>query len=113
MVGPWGEGSKDMHSLVKTIAETKVATKARALGRDLSDKELGIVVTQLRKYLSNSFIQAFASSIGCASWGKELWQQLEGGTWPAGWRRVGDVIGKQPTWLTLEEGASLVRDRFL
>jgi hypothetical protein len=34
----------DMHSLVKVIAETKVANKARALGRDLSDKELGIVV---------------------------------------------------------------------
>ena len=58
VVGPWGEGSKDMHSLVKTIAETKVATKARALGRDLSDKELGIVVTQVRKYLSTSFVRA-------------------------------------------------------
>ena len=58
MVGPCGEGSKDMHSLVKTIAETEVATKARALGRDLSDKELGIVVTQVRKYLCTSFIRA-------------------------------------------------------
>jgi hypothetical protein len=45
--------------------------------------------------------------------GKELWQQLKGGTWPAGWRRVGDVIGKQHTWLTLEEEASLVRDRLI
>ena len=58
VVGPWGEGSKDLHSLVKTIAETKVANKARSLGRDLSDKELGIVVTQVRKYLSTSFIRA-------------------------------------------------------
>jgi hypothetical protein len=58
VVGPWGEGSKDMHSLVKVIAETKVANKARALGRDLSDKELGIVVSQVRKYLSISFIRA-------------------------------------------------------
>ena len=79
MVGPWGEGSKDMHSLVKTIAETKVANKARALGRDLSDKELGIVVSQVSKYLSISFIRACASSTGCASWGRELWQlQAEG-----------------------------------
>ena len=58
VVGPWGEGSKDMHSLVKVIAETKVANTARALGRDLSDKELGIVVSQVRKYLSISFIRA-------------------------------------------------------
>ena len=58
VVGPWGEGSKDMHSLVKVIAETKVANKARALGRDMSDKELGIVVSQVRKYLSISFIRA-------------------------------------------------------
>ena len=58
MKGPWGEGSKDLHSLVKVIAETKVANKARALGRDMSDKELGIVVSQVRKYLSTSFVRA-------------------------------------------------------
>ena len=56
--GARGEGSKDLHSLVKVIAETKVANKARALGRDMSDKELGIVVSQVRKYLSTSFVRA-------------------------------------------------------
>jgi hypothetical protein len=58
VVGPWGEGSKDLHILVKTMADSKVAAKARALGRDISDKELGIVVTQIRKYLSTSFVRA-------------------------------------------------------
>ena len=58
VVGPWGEGSKDLHSLVKTISDTKVAAKARALGREASDKELGLVVTQVRKYLSVAFIRA-------------------------------------------------------
>ena len=58
VVGPWGEGSKDLHSLVKVLSETKLATKARALGREMSDKELGIIVTQVRKYLSTSFIRA-------------------------------------------------------
>ena len=29
-----------------------------SLGRDISDKELGIIVTQIRKYLSTSFIRA-------------------------------------------------------
>jgi hypothetical protein len=58
VVGNWGEGSKDLHSLVKTIADTKVAARARALGREVSDKELGIVVTQVRKYLSVAFVRA-------------------------------------------------------
>ena len=58
VVGPWGEGSKDLHTLVKVLAETKLAAKARALGREMSDKELGIIVTQVRKYLSTSFIRA-------------------------------------------------------
>ena len=57
-MGPWGEGSKDLHTLVKVLAETKLAAKARALGREMSDKELGIIVTQVRKYLSTSFIWA-------------------------------------------------------
>jgi hypothetical protein len=56
--GLGGEGSKDLHILVKTMADCKVAAKARALGRDISDKELGIVVTQIRKYLSTSFVRA-------------------------------------------------------
>ena len=43
VVGPWGEGSKDLHSLVKFLAETKLAAMARALGRQMSDKELGIL----------------------------------------------------------------------
>ena len=46
-MGPWGEGGKDLHTLVKTMADSKVAAMARALGRDISDKELGFVVTQI------------------------------------------------------------------
>ena len=58
VLGPWGEGSKDLHSLVKVLAETKLAAMARALGRQMSDKELGIIVNQVRKYLSTSFVRA-------------------------------------------------------
>ena len=35
----------------------KVAAKARALGREISYKELGIVVAQVLKYLSVTFIR--------------------------------------------------------
>ena len=45
-----------MHSLVKTLAETQVAHQARSRGRKASDNELGVVVAQVRKYLSASFI---------------------------------------------------------
>ena len=40
VVGPWGEGSKDLHSLVKTLAESRVACQARSKGREASDNEL-------------------------------------------------------------------------
>ena len=56
-LGP-GEGSKDLHNLVKTLAESKVARQARSKGREASDNELGVVVAQVRKYLSTSFIRA-------------------------------------------------------
>ena len=49
VVGPWGECSKDMHSLVKTLAETQFAQQARSRGREASDNELGVVVAQVRK----------------------------------------------------------------
>ena len=47
-----------MHSLVKTLAETQVAHQARSRGREASDNEFGVVVAQVRKYLSTSFIRA-------------------------------------------------------
>ena len=58
MVGPWGEVSKDMHSLVKVLAESKLAAKARARGRDISDRELGLITIHIRKYLATAFVRA-------------------------------------------------------
>ena len=89
VVGPWGEGSKDLHSLVKVLAETKLAAKARALGRQMSDKELGVIVNQVRKYLSTSFIRAqslclinrlsYLGEGAQAAAGRTLAEQLEEG----------------------------------
>ena len=58
VVGPWGECSKDMHMLVKVLGETKIAAKARASGRQPSDNELGVIIAQIRKYLSSTFVKA-------------------------------------------------------
>ena len=58
VVGPWGDCSKDLHSLVKVLGENKVAVQARAKGREASDNELGVIITQIRKYLSTAFVRA-------------------------------------------------------
>ena len=58
VVGPWGDCSKDMHSLIKVLGETKVAARARARGRQSCDNELGVVIAQIRKYLSTAFVRA-------------------------------------------------------
>ena len=41
VVGPWGDGSKDLHSLIKIIGECDVAAKGRARGWEGGDGELG------------------------------------------------------------------------
>jgi hypothetical protein len=46
-----------MHALIKVLGETKVTARARARGRQASDNELGVVISQIRKYLSASFIR--------------------------------------------------------
>ena len=58
VVGPWGDCSKDLHSLVKVLGDCKVAKQARDTGREASDNELGIIISQMRKYLSTAFVRA-------------------------------------------------------
>ena len=60
VVGPWGDGSKDMHSLIKIMAESSVAAKGRARGWEGGDGELGLVLGQIRRRLSCSFVRAQA-----------------------------------------------------
>ena len=43
VVGPWGNGSKHLHDLVHTLAESRIATRSRARGWEGGDKELGLV----------------------------------------------------------------------
>ena len=58
VVGPWGECSKDLHSLIKVMGESKVAAQARDRGRPASDNELGVEISQIRKFLSTAFVRA-------------------------------------------------------
>ena len=61
MVGPWADGSRDLHSLIKLLGEQRVIAQARARGRPASNRELGIVTSQIRRVLSTSFIRAQSS----------------------------------------------------
>ena len=60
VVGPWGNGSKDLHQLVRTLAECRVSARARARGWEGPDWELGEVMGQIRRALSLDFVRAQA-----------------------------------------------------
>ena len=59
-VGPWGDGSKDLHSLVSIIANSMVDARSRERGWEGGEGELGQVMGQLRRKLSCSFVRAQA-----------------------------------------------------
>ena len=58
MVGPWGNASKDLHELVRNLAECRVAGRMRARGQEASDWELGQVMGQIRRALSLDAVRA-------------------------------------------------------
>ena len=51
-------GSEDLHTLVQTIAESKVNPMEPARGRQMTDAEPGIVMVQVRRMLSTASIRA-------------------------------------------------------
>ena len=58
VVGPWGEASKDLHSLIRVLGESRVAATVRSEGRPASDNELGGVIGQIRRVLSTTFVRS-------------------------------------------------------
>ena len=57
VVGPWGEGSKDFHTL---ISVSMVDARGRERGWEGGDGEFGQVMGQLRRQLSCTFVRAQA-----------------------------------------------------
>ena len=49
VIGAFGEASEDVHSLVQTIAESKVTSQGMALGSSGTEAELGVLVGQVRR----------------------------------------------------------------
>ena len=58
VVGAFGEGSEDLHSLVQTIAESKVKSMGLARGRSGTESELGVIVGQVRRMISTVSVRA-------------------------------------------------------
>ena len=58
VVGPWADGSRDLHSLVKLLGEQRVISQARARGIPASDRQLGVSIGQIRRVLSVNFVKA-------------------------------------------------------
>ena len=63
VVGAFGDGSPNLHSLVQTIAESKVASMGLARGRSGTESELGVVVGQVRRMLSTVSVRAQAQCL--------------------------------------------------
>ena len=58
VVGAFGEGSEDLHDLVQKLAESRVGAMGLRRGREGSEEELGIIVGQIRRSLSTTFVRA-------------------------------------------------------
>ena len=63
VVGAFGEGSEDLHSLVQIIAESKVNSMGLARGREGTEAEMGKVVGQVRRMLSTASVRAQAQCL--------------------------------------------------
>ena len=46
VVGAFGEGSEDLHNLIKTLAESRLKAQGLARGREGSEAELGVIVVR-------------------------------------------------------------------
>ena len=58
VVGAWGEGSKDLHSLLDILASYRLRAVGLARGREGSDAERGVILAQFRRVLSTSAIRS-------------------------------------------------------
>ena len=63
VVGAFGEGSEDLHSLVQTIAESKVTAMGLSRGRQGTEAEVGVVVGQVRRMISTASVRAQAQCL--------------------------------------------------
>ena len=60
VVWPWGDISKDSHHLIKVLGEQRVTKQERSRGVVRGDQQLGVVIGQIHRVLSCSFVRSQA-----------------------------------------------------
>ena len=90
VVGRFNEVSNDVNNLIDIMADSRVKMMARRDGRQISDKEKGVVVGQLRRQLSTASIRAASNCLldrmhQCGQGASMVAKR--GGRCPTGWRR--------------------------
>ena len=63
VMGAWAEGSKDLHSLIQSCAESKVAHLCRSTGRQEMEGQLSIITSQYRRLVSTCVVRANAQCL--------------------------------------------------
>ena len=63
VVGAFQEGSKDLHSLLDTLAESQLKARGLARGREGTDQEKSIILAGLRRVLSMAAAKAYSSCL--------------------------------------------------
>ena len=61
--GAWGEGSEGVHHLVQALAEHRLKFQGLQRGRPGSEEELGVLVGQIRRRLSQAAVHAQVSCL--------------------------------------------------
>ena len=63
VVGAFQEGSKDLHTLLGTLADSQLQARGLARGREGSDQERSIILAGMRRSLSMVAARAYSSCL--------------------------------------------------
>ena len=63
VISAWGEGSRDLHTLLDTLADSRQRAMVLARGREGSGSEKGQILAQFRRVLSTSSARAQAQTL--------------------------------------------------
>ena len=110
VVGAFGEGSEDLHSLVQTIAESKVTAMGLSRGRQGTEAEVGVVVGQVRRMISTASVRAQAQCLltRMSSVGEGVGQAAKRRQWAAA-EEERMRKERQVQWIGRVRGRNLVR----
>ena len=63
VVGSFQEGSKDLHALLETMADSKLRSRGLARGREGTEQERSVILSNLRRELSTAAAKSNSSCL--------------------------------------------------